>query len=298
MKTTNSQTSVDDSQEDLLRVTLTAHTLQSIDLEADWQTVAQRMTALEGRVSAATHPRLLAARSFRPTRRRHIWPILAAVAALLLVAFGIVTAGPFFHLFGENNNVVYAFADVSQSQQSQGITINVTKGYVDPSRIYIEYNVQLPATLSKGYQHATAIGITKNPYMQVKSFPTVDRNGHPTGGQSLMGLGVCDDSWQGSGPAPCINIVGGDIEHHLKGNDTLGNNNVVKFRVPAAVNNLTFTWDVKEVQLSGPSYQHGMTIHGNWHFQFTLPFHHQPHDPILPFPIHQGIIIYVLPLEK
>lgn len=256
----------DCAQEAFLRATLEAHAPQSIDLEQSWKTVSQRMTSLDTKSSAATHLRFLPPQSSWQTHRRHKWPIVATVATLLLILLGTGTTGPLFHWFGGSNDSAYAYSDVSQSQQSHSITMTVTKAYADPNRLYMEYHVQLPHALAKRYKHVFPEGAPQNQYMQEKGVATL--------GQMF----VCDDSQHDSWPVPCINLIGGSFQDI----GTLGNTGDITFHVPAEVNTLIITWSVKEVLLNGAAYPN-TKVSGNWHFQFSFPFHRHPHDPGLPF---------------
>lgn len=278
MRTKNSYTPVESSQEDLLRATLHAHAPQSIDLEQSWKSVSQRMTSLDTKTSSATHRRFLPAKSPWQTHRWHKWPILAAAMILLLLLLVVGTAGPLFHWFGGSTDSAYAYSDVAQSQQSNGIIFTVTKAYADPNRLYIEYNARLSPELAKRYKYVFPEGAPQNQYMQEKGVATL--------GQVFL----CNDSQHENWPVPCINLIGGSFQSV----GTIGNTGDITFHVPADVNTLIITWNVREVLLSGPSSPHGKTlsthVSGNWHFQFSLPFHHHPHDPGLPFSSH---VLYI-----
>lgn len=62
------------------------------------------------------------------------------------------------------------------------------------------------------------------------------------------------------------------------------------FLVPTGTHTLTLTWDIGQVipQASvSPSVSRLASIKGDWHFVFTIPFHHEWNSN-LPDPIHSG----------
>lgn len=249
-------------QETLLRTTLREHAPQTVDLEQGWETVSRRIASLDGKSHLATGLRLVTSGKSRQMRSRKKWPVLVAVAALFVALLGAGVAGPLSRWFaGGGTGIVYAYSDVNQSQQSGGIQIIVGKAYADPERLYLVYEVQLPSDLSKHYSSGFIVdGKTQGRYG-----PTAQLPGPLSG--------FCQLTAYAGKPVYCLNEQG-----PLPG----------LFHVPPDVNKVVITWDITEVELhSVPWTTHKsspLLIHGHWHFQFSIPFYHQEHDPAMPFP--------------
>ncbi len=252
-------------QETLLRATLQEHAPQTVDLEQDWETVSCRLASLHDTPQPVGRLQYVPRELSRPGRNRKRWPLLGAVAVLFvtLLVLGTAFVGPLSGRFGsEGTTTAYAFSPVNQSQQSAGIQIMVGKAYADPERLYIAYTVQLSRDLLRDYGCAFVVAASEQgsygPVVQVQTTPS----------------GLCQLTASTSSPLYSLNKLGPlpDL-----------------FHVPSHVNTVVITWTITEVKLQRvPWSAHKSTpllIHGSWHFQFSIPFYHQEHDPAMPFPL-------------
>ena len=254
----------DSAQESLLRATLTAHAPQSVDIEQGWQTVSQRIPALtlNQQVPLKASARIIPLNGHWQTQRRYTWPVLALVATLVIA---LLSTGSSLNWFAGNPNVAYAFSDVtSPSQTMNGITVSVLKAYADPQHLYIEYKVHLSDKLAQIYTFGFPIGKIQNPYAK-----------GPGGDEGVCSLTPAILLKEANNDTICVTVISGDNEFSLQ--------------PPKDATIVNIGWNISKIRLI----QLRRTpkaplifdlVSGHWNFQFTIPFHHQTHTPIFPFP--------------
>ncbi len=201
----------------------------------------------------ATMPSLAPAAPLQPRQRRATRKVLLlATAAIVLVA---LTAAGFSYgwwnaAFGNPD----LYQTVQQQQTDHGVTIVVTKVYVDEGRTVIAYDTY-----------------AANHAQDRKFFPD-------------------HTDLRGSVPAKSEGPLQATFGDPLRDGVTHSYMVIPAFLVPANVNTVTITWDIGRMLVSQPGQEkQPPAISGHWHFSFTVPFHHTD-NPNIPDPIHGEMI--------
>jgi len=189
----------------------------------------------------------------RATRRRLSWRAMAltGLAAVLVVA-ALVGAGygaavyfglpaPFttheLQLIGD----AHLYSAINQTQTQQGASVTIDKAYADQGATYIEYH-------SNGVTSATR---DANDFIWA-SFDVTDQFGEePTGGTT-----ECLEGPGNGGAQRCLLSMG-------------------PFHPATGVSTLTLTITIHSMFVQKAGSAHMLTLHGDWRFHFTLPFHHK-----------------------
>lgn len=231
----------------LLRTTLQEHTSQ-LDLNTAWATVVERLP-MENRGQHKEKGKVLPLRSGQRRWRTVPGMVVAVLLAVCLMGAGI--AGASFVWGGWEGTLVNAdqYQNIGQQQTANGVTITVTKVYADRGRTIIAYDLQGPANWLKRY-HSINTG-TGRLLSQYREEP---REAYST----------CTDLSHYRFPMHCIAFY-------------------APFHPSTGVTSLTVNWNVTKLILYKPDVAGEDILYGNWHFQFSIPFHWQNHKPGNPY---------------
>lgn len=138
---------------------------------------------------------------------------------------------------------------IYQSQSQHGITITVTRVYSDEGRTVIAYDIKTTTAEQRAFTGSYAL------------------RGSVAQRQEVLHTTQCDASTNGLQHCYMIEPA---------------------FLVPESVNQLTLTWDINTIIVTGGA-KTSPQIAGHWHFSFTVPFHHT-NNRELPDPIHGTLI--------
>lgn len=189
-----------------------------------------------------------------PSRKRRT-PLKAffiVAAAIFLLA--LTAAGFGYSWWNTHFGNPDLYQTVQQQQTDHGVTVVVTKVYVDEGRTVIAYDTYAA-------NHA-----------QNQQFIIDDYN--VTGSAPAKNEGPLQGTY---GDAPQDGV-----SHFYMV--------IPAFLIPANVNTVTITLDIGRILVNQPGNGKIPDITGHWHFSFTVPFHHQD-DQNLPDPIHAGEMI-------
>ncbi len=243
------------AEEGLLRATLREHAPTNVDVDRGWAEVAERLSALKQSTQSLKGSNILYWRANiqHRTGRSKKMLIIAAVALLSIVLMGAGVAAYVWSGFSTDQGLQqikdqHLYQDIRQQQTVGQITIAVNWVYVDSSRTYLAYDVQVPASIAKHYNSVV-----------VGSYSLTDQNGEEPTGAYIE----CEGFPQDGSPMHCFITSS-------------------SFNPRYAARQITITWDVLQLYLIQPTGETGK-LAGPWHFQFTVPFHQQNLGPVGPF---------------
>lgn len=189
-----------------------------------------------------------------PKRRRLRWNLRYMLVAAALLALVITVTAATLSWWDPFYGKPDLYQAVGQSQTQHGAKITVTRAYADLGRTIVAYDISYT-------DHARELFVgTSNLFSQYAQVPGA-LSGTPCSAPDSDGVTHCYFTTQA-------------------------------FQVPANVNTLTLTWDVTRLLVveSGVKTQSNATIDGQWHFVFTVPFHHT--SDALPGPPPDGHIYH------
>ena len=242
-------------EEALLRATLQEHAAIRVDVDRRWAEVAESLSALKQSTRSSKGSNILYWRAniqHRAGRSKKML-IIAAVALLSILLMGAGVAAYVWSGFSTDQGLQqikdqHLYQDIGQKQTVGQIMIAVNWVYVDSSRTYLAYDVQVPASIAKHYNSVV-----------VGSYSLTDQNGEEPTGAHIE----CEGFPQDGSPMHCFITSS-------------------SFNPRYTAKQITITLDVLQLYLIQPTGETGK-LAGTWHFQFTVPFHQQDLGPVGPF---------------
>jgi hypothetical protein len=237
-------------QETLLRTTFQQHAPSTIDLEQGWEKIVPALRAPRKQISFLQASPLLLANAFRQQDEKRFLRhprILVAAIAVLLVLIGIAAfpiANP-----QHGNQTAYAYAQVNQTQQDQGVKVTLIEAYASNGGIKLVAKMQLVDT--------------------GRGMPAPDFDGTTLRYQQET----------------LTNLSGGTVVANMKANYSCQFYLASAVHPPVDAQMITLIWHVDKLLIATPNGHlpsHEQIIYGNWTFQFTIPFHHDNSKPSIP----------------
>ncbi len=233
------------AEEALLGATLHDHAPAIVDIDRRWTAVAERLSSRNQYTHGVKSSRFQLLHNGQHNSRQ--WRIigLAAIAVFstLLMGAGIVGyyfwGGPFGDPGIKQIGDQHLYQDIQQQQQSNQVTITVTKAYADTGRTLIAYDLQLPASVAQHYNNIV-----------IGSFSVKDQQGEELTATNTQCTGLIHDG----SPMHCLITL-------------------LPFHPKASVTQLTVTVDIMNVYLIQANNPGTEIRTGAWHFRFVLVFH-------------------------
>lgn len=236
------------AQEALLRATLQQHAPSTIDLEQGWAKILSAREAQHKQVSFLQTSLFFLANAFRQQQGekrslRHARVLVAAIV-LALILVGVGTVAPISNRL-DGNQVAHAYVQVNQTQQNQDVKVALLAAYASNGGTSLVTTVQ--------------VGNERGHLVLPDGTLTYQREN----------LGISQGSVF--------------VAHVDRPNLSCQFYSYSAAHPPVDAQTVTLIWHVNQITIGQlfPVNPHnpGSTIHGNWTFQFTIPFHHDNSNP-------------------
>src|SRR5579875_740721 len=176
-------------------------------------------------------------------RRRALTAVAAVVVAAALMGAGYGAASYFGWLGNpklEKIEAEHHYTTLNQTQTQQGVQVTLDWAYADPGDFYLSYHSMGVTVATRDYNNYFWMT-----YDLRDQFGEINQGGYTS----------CQEGPGNGGAQYCLMDMGA-------------------LKLPGSVSTLNVTLEISTIMLAKGGSSHTVTLHGDWHFSFTLPYHH------------------------